>query len=130
MEQLFIAVVEDDLDDQEFICSALKEIKKDISISKFINGADFLEFLQTTNDYPDMVITDIRMPLVDGWEVIDSIKGNESTTNIPVVVLSTSRNEQDREKAAHKGAVAYYVKPSSTQEYIHITNTILQSFNR
>lgn len=125
MKRINIAVVEDDLDDQDFLCHALEESDKDISVSRFNNGNDFLNFLKAAELYPAMVITDIRMPMATGWDVISYLKSDTKTSNIAIIVLSTSANEHDKQKAVSLGADAYFVKPYSPADYGKIVSKIL-----
>ena len=124
-----MAIVEDDADDREFITSALKKFPDDLQISVFHSGFDFMNELTTQQCFPDLVVTDLRMPLMSGFEVISGVKSNEVTKNIPVVVFSTSGNEEDISRAKQLGASAYYVKPFSIEEYFEITSKIISSFN-
>lgn len=127
MNKTRIAIVEDDADDREFISESLSSVAN-LELSVYNNGSDFLESIENSSTYPDLIITDLRMPLVSGFEVIQAIKESANTKNIPVVVLSTSSNNNDISRAKELGAVAFYVKPHSISEYNKTTDTIVQSF--
>jgi CheY-like chemotaxis protein len=130
MFNLHIAVVEDDADDREFITSALRKYSDNLRISVFRSGSDFMHELNSHVCVPDLIVTDLRMPLMSGFEVINEVKQNMETRTIPVVVLSTSGNEEDINKAKKLGASGYYIKPFSIEEYFEITSNIISSFNK
>lgn len=127
MNYPFIAIVEDDLDDIEFISAAIQAHYKDLEIKTFDKSAEFLDFMKTTDVLPRLVVTDLRMPVFTGFEVIEQVRGNERTNTIPVVVLSTSGNQDDIERATNLGAAAYYVKPYDWQGYHELSGTIFDN---
>jgi CheY-like chemotaxis protein len=120
-----IVVVDDDEDDRDFISAALLEQGKPIEIRTFKGGSEFLSYISNTKQLPRLIITDIRMPLVNGFEVIDTVKRDPRTRQLPIVVLSTSGNDEDISKARSLGAAAYFVKPYSFDEYAEITSNII-----
>ena len=122
-----IAIVEDDADDRDFICAALRSCSKIFDIDIYKNGTEFLESLEAGKRPFNLVITDIRMPMVSGFDVIKKIREKTSLKNIPVVVLSTSDNDEDIELAKNLGAAAYYIKPHTLDEYCNITEEIAGS---
>jgi CheY-like chemotaxis protein len=124
-QSLSVAVVEDDADDREFICAALREAATNLKIATFNNGADFIKHISADKALPQFVITDIRMPLVSGFELIRTLKSDERCAGIPVVVLSTSDNPDDVSKAKELGAAEYYVKPYSMEEYCDVIAKML-----
>jgi len=60
---------------------------------------------------PDIIITDMNMPRMTGWQVLDALKADAATESIPVVVLSAQRTSQDIDEAHMRGCAAYLVKP-------------------
>lgn len=126
MKKSLIAVVEDDEDDREFICSAL-ENSDNVNVISFPGAEEFFKFIQSAEILPDLVVTDLRMPLISGFDVIDKIKTNEITKNTIVVVLSTSSNEEDIKKAQKMGASGYFVKPYALKGYSEITRKIMEN---
>ncbi len=60
---------------------------------------------------PDVVVTDMSMPKMTGWEVLDELKANDETSNVPVVVLSAHRNQDGIDDAHQRGCAGYLVKP-------------------
>lgn len=124
MKKLSIAVVEDDSDDRYFIELGLKKLEKDFIVRSFSNAMEFFAFLKTDLDLPDIILTDIRMPLVSGFDVLQKLKKEAATRSIPVFVLSTSSDEEDQQLAKELGAADYFVKPSTLEEYEDIGTRI------
>jgi CheY-like chemotaxis protein len=125
MQKLLVAIVEDDEDDREFISSSMQK-ENDVEIIVFSSGTSFLEYIKTANTLPSLVVTDLKMPVVSGFDVIQAIKSDSKSKDITVIVLSTSGNENDIKKAKELGAAGYYVKPYSFAEYSTITDKIIQ----
>ena len=130
MHKLRIAVVEDDGDDSDFFCTALQEKYTDLDIQVFGAGDHFLNFIQSGETLPDLVVTDLRMPLVSGFDVISALRNNNDSKDIPIMVLSTSSSQEDKEKAAAMGVLAYFVKPYTYREYSEITDEIMEKIRR
>ena len=79
------------------------------STSSTINGE---EGLQTAiQDQPDFIITDISMPVMDGWQMVEALKANAATKSIPVIALTAHAMSGDREKAFTVGCEGYILKP-------------------
>lgn len=126
MKPYHIALVEDDADDREFISLALQQTYPNMELDSFKTGTEFLNYLSTATTLPELVVTDIRMPIISGFEVIQKIKLREDSDKTTVVVLSTSGNEEDVERATNLGASAYYIKPCLLSDYCKITKEILE----
>ena len=129
MDGIRIALVDDDADDREFIVMALNESGDEIKVAPYSSGQTFVNSL-SKETLPDLVITDLRMPLMNGFEVIRHLKEDRRTRDLPVVVLSTSGSESDRRRAAELGCIAYYEKPFTLDGYGSITSDIIGRFNR
>jgi len=67
-------------------------------------------------EHPDLILLDLLMPKVDGFEVLKEVKGNNDTKNIPVIVLTAKAEEEDRQRAMDLGADSYMTKPFKPQE--------------
>lgn len=93
------------------------------------SGSEFLKTLfQSQEQPPQLVVTDLRMPVVTGFDVIKRVRAEAKFREIPVIVLSTSGNADDIEHAMKLGASAYYVKPYSVEEYGDITDKIITDY--
>lgn len=100
------------VDDDDEICRYLvEELSKDYVVSGAVNGK--IAFEQILRDMPDLVISDIMMPEIDGITLCQKLKHNINTNHIPVVLLTAKNAEEDRLQGIDTGADAYIVKPFS-----------------
>ena len=97
-------------------------------IAHLSDGQQALDYLRREGKHkdpqssprPDLVLLDLRLPRVDGFEVLRRLKASEEISHIPVVVLSTSEAEGDIAEAYHTGACSYLVKPAEFEAYIEL----------
>lgn len=112
-----ILLVEDQPDDQFLTLRTLKKMNiNNVAVAN--EGEEALQYLQKRLDsgandvhLPSLIILDLRMPKVDGFEFLESLRSNLRTREIPVVVLSSSHQEKDRFRCRQLGVKAYLVKP-------------------
>lgn len=117
--QIEILLVEDNKSDAELTIRALRKKNVANSIIHLEDGAIALDFLfgngafenRNINNKPKVILLDLKMPKVDGLEVLKRIKGDDFTKSIPVVVLTSSKENPDLEKAYSLGVNSYIVKP-------------------
>src|SRR5688572_30745089 len=114
-----ILLVEDSLDDAEMTIRALGQVNLADNLVHFEDGQEVLDYLFGEGEYvnrdisiqPKAILLDIKMPRVDGIEVLRQIKANESTKMIPVVIMTSSSEEKDMISAYSFGVNSYVVKP-------------------
>ncbi len=114
-----LLLIEDRPEDAELALMALQESHMANSILWLKNGEEALDFLFARNEYvdrkglplPKMVLLDLKMPKIDGIEVLRELRSNPDTAAIPVVVLTTSREQQDLYEAYKLNVNSYIVKP-------------------
>jgi len=102
-----ILVVDDSPTIRKFISIALKI--KGYEIISASDGMEALELLP--NDKIDLVITDLNMPNIDGFNLIERIRSNENFLNTPIIVMSNLSDSEDIERAMQLGADSYIIKP-------------------
>ena len=124
-----ILLVEDNPGDVRLTQEALKECKVLNNLSVVGDGVDAMAFLRREGSYaeaarPDLVLLDLNLPRMDGREVLAAIKGDTSLRRIPVVVLTTSRAEQDILKAYDLHANCYVTKPVDLEQFITVVQSI------
>lgn len=120
-----ILLVEDNMNDAELTMRSLQKHKIANNILHLKDGALALDYLFGTGQYqgrnlsskPKVILLDLKMPKVDGLEVLEKIKADEQTKTIPVVVLTSSKESPDIEKAYLLGANSYIVKPVEFEEF-------------
>jgi DNA-binding response OmpR family regulator len=125
MEQKMILLVEDNADDEALTIRALKKnnIRNELMVVR--DGAEALDYLFCRGDFaernpherPQVILLDLKLPKVDGLEVLRQIRSNDATRLLPVVILTSSREEQDMIKGYSLGANSYVRKPVDFIEF-------------
>jgi CheY-like chemotaxis protein len=118
-EATAILLVEDNVDHEELIRRALEERGAPVELKVARHGEDALDYLfrrgswsePVTSPRPRLVLLDLRLPRVDGFQVLGAIKSTPTLRDIPVVILTTSDSEQDVARAYARHANSYLVKP-------------------
>ena len=120
-----IVLAEDNANDVELTLTALRENHVANEVVVVRDGAEALDYLYRRNGYADrpgghpaLVLLDLKMPKVDGIEVLRRVKADPALKHIPVVVLTSSREEQDLVRTYDLGVNAYVVKPVDFHEFI------------
>lgn len=121
-----ILLVEDNMNDAEMTIRALKKNNIANNLVHVKDGAQALDFLLGSGDYqgrdvenkPKLILLDLKMPKVNGLEVLEKIKANENTRKIPVVVLTSSKEHPDIEKCYDLGVNSYIVKPVEFSNFV------------
>lgn len=120
-----ILLVDDNNNDIQLALMALEREDWGPRIDVAHDGAEALDYLYRREEFqarsepnPDVILLDIKMPRVDGLEVLRQIKQDEALKLIPVVMLSSSREERDIVTSYHLGANAYVVKPVIFTEFV------------
>ena len=114
-----ILVIDDDTDDLFLLQSAIQGIKPEVEIMEFYNGLDavrYLEDAKAKNDLPCVMILDINMPVMDGKETLRRIKAVPGLSALPIVILTSGSNPNDRDYFKSHG-VKMYTKPIDTDEF-------------
>ena len=114
MPQKKILVVDDDPDIQGVLIAALSQ--EDRTFITASNGIEAVE--KALSDLPDLIILDIMMPKMDGYQVCRLLKNEQLTWEIPIIMLSANYKEKDRLYGISVGADDYIVKPFQTEELI------------
>lgn len=126
-----ILLVEDDPKDAELTIMALSDHNLSNRVTHVKDGVEALEFLRYEGKYADrekelpaVILLDIKMPRMDGIEVLQTIRKDEALMAIPIVMLSSSREDPDLEKCYALGVNAYVVKPVDFKEFIDSVKNI------
>ena len=121
-----ILLVEDDPKDIDLTLTALEEYKLANEVVVVRDGAEALDYLHTRGNYrsrarenPAVVLLDLKLPKVDGLEVLQQIRSDETLKLIPVVVLTSSHEERDMVASYKLGVNAYVVKPVNFHEFVN-----------
>jgi len=121
-----ILIVEDDPKDVELTLTALEEYNLANEVVVTRDGEEALDYLycrgnfkMRTSENPAVLLLDLKLPKVDGLEVLQQIKSDEKLRMIPVVVLTSSREERDMVASYKLGVNAYVVKPVDFHEFVN-----------
>lgn len=126
-----ILLVEDNPQDVELTIEALMESNLANNVVSVNNGMQALDYLlcsgrfeNRTGGNPAVILLDIKMPLMDGIETLEAIRKNEKFCRIPVVMLTSSREDPDLKKCYDLGANAYVVKPVDFSVFMEVVKQI------
>ena len=121
-----ILLVEDNPEDRELALRALRKANLANHIQIARDGAEALEFIfcegphsaRKIEDAPRVILLDLKLPKVDGLEVLRRVKGDPRTRAIPVVVLTSSKEQNDVVESYHLGVNSYIVKPVNFERFV------------
>lgn len=113
-ERPLILVADDDPDDQEMLADRFRRKNPDVRFRWMANGYEVLDFLRTspTEDLPQLIVIDYKMPGITGAEVLQCIQHEERLRHIPKVIWSTSNNQEYITRSMNSGADDYFPKPA------------------
>ncbi|WP_171047954.1 response regulator [Pedobacter xixiisoli] len=126
MNNPLILIAEDDPDDALMLKDAFSEINQN-AITFLNNGKLLIEHIQKlliTKKLPNLILIDLNMPVLDGRGVIKELRKSAETKDIPLVVLSTSKNRDDIDSVLALGANEFFTKPASFSDLVGITSMI------
>ncbi len=127
-----ILLVEDNTMDVELILDAFREARLSNRIQVASGGKVALDYVFGRGKYcdrkeypfPDIVLLDLKMPGIDGHEVLRQIKSTEKLKRVPVIILTSSSDEGDRALSYDNGANSYLVKPVSFDEFLLVVKKV------
>ncbi len=132
MKNKWILLVEDNADDEELSRRALKKNKILNEVIVARDGAEALDYLlgvgnhagHNIDNLPAVVLLDLKLPKIDGLEVLRRLRENEKTAHVPVVILTSSREEQDIANAYMNGCNSYIRKPVDFTQFNEAIQTL------
>ena len=127
--QIEVLLVEDDPGDVVMTREAFQDYKVRNQLHVVNDGTEAMAFLRQEGEYagrprPDLVLLDLNLPRMDGREVLEAIKSDPELASIPVVVLTTSENEDDVLRSYSLHANAYVTKPVDFERFIEVVRQI------
>lgn len=126
-----ILLVEDNPGDVRLTEEAFKEANIEITLHIAMDGVEALELLSQEENsrasvYPDLILLDLNLPKKDGYEVLKEIRDDPELSHIPVIVLTSSEDNEDISKSYELAANAYLTKPTDPADFISIVKSIEQ----
>jgi CheY-like chemotaxis protein len=131
-EPMLVMLIEDNADHAELIIRTLEEHRISNKVRHFLDGQTALDYLFQRGEFsqpvqsprPHVILLDLRLPRVDGIDVLKAIKRDDNLKCIPVVILTTSEAEKDVAKAYHNHANSYLVKPVGFEEFRQLMDNL------
>ena len=127
----YILLVEDNPDDVELTVLAFKKNNFANEIKVVEDGEEALNFLLgdhpdgvSINGLPELILLDLKLPKINGHEVLKEVKENNKTKRIPVVILTSSQEEEDIIRGYDLGANSYVRKPVDYQDFLNVVNNM------
>ena len=127
-----ILLVEDNPNDVKLTLRALKKRNLVNNIQVVTDGAEALDYIfakntfaeRNVNDFPKVIFLDLKLPKINGLEVLAQIKGDTRTNHIPVVVLTSSAEDSDLKKCYELGVNSYIVKPVDFDRFVEAVSEL------
>ena len=130
-ENVEILLVEDNSTDAELTMRALKKINLANNLVWVKDGVEALDFIfcrgpyeRRVNGQPKLILLDLKLPRIDGIEVLRTIKANEKTRTVPVVMLTSSHEERDIVESYQLGVNSYIVKPVDFGKFLEMVSQV------
>jgi two-component system response regulator len=124
----YILVVDDDHDDQYLIRKAITAEIPQAIVESLYDGSEALTYLEKCISFPNLILLDLNMTKISGRDTMRIIRQNESLSKVPVVVLTTSRNEKEKQELMSLGASAFYTKPQTAAELAAIIREVKEKW--
>jgi len=124
-----ILFVDDDEDDVFMFCDAAMEFNE-VYCSNARDGEEAFRLLEAPNELPDVIVLDINMPKMSGWDLLKKLSEHPRLKSIPVFMYSTSGLAEEKIRALRLGAKNYFVKPSETEGIRECIQAILDYLDR
>jgi len=124
-----IWIVDDDTDDQYLFEQAFITLIPPISIRSLYDGAELVPALEQSETLPDLILLDLNMPRLNGFEALQRLWAEPLFQTLPVVVLSTSSVGQDQERALQLGANGFLTKPPTMDQILSLFGQLVQEWH-
>jgi CheY-like chemotaxis protein len=120
-----ILLVEDDQVDKMTVVRALKEIHVTNPLVHRENGEEAVHYLQDpASEKPCIILLDLNMPIMNGTEFLKAVKNDDKLKRIPIVVLTTSEEQQDKINSFDLGVAGYMAKPVDYRQFVEVMRSI------
>ena len=127
-----IIIIEDDPDDQEFLIEIFQKLNYQNKILFFFDGQQALEYINTTHDLPFLILSDINLPKLNGFELREKLRTDEKLSNkcIPYLFFSTAVNQKSVIDAYSQSVQGFFVKQNSMNELEKTITVIMEYWRR
>jgi CheY-like chemotaxis protein len=121
-----VLIIDDDEDDRQLFTYALSIVRSDVTCVEAIDGEDGLRLLCENSGNPDYIFLDLNMPRVDGILFLEKMRRDRRLKDIPVIIYTTSKFQNDKEKCIELGAVHFITKPTTLSEIEEAISFVLE----
>lgn len=126
---IHVLLVEDDPDDVELLETAFKDNSIQCNFTVISHGDRAVPYLNSCQELPSVLMLDLNLPKVHGKDILKSIKSISRYKELPVIVLTTSSLQSDKDFCLHAGASYYFTKPTRVIELDKIVNAVVEIAN-
>ena len=121
-------LVDDDEDDQRFICSAFLDGAPSIQVRTLDDGEELLPALASCEQLPRLILLDINMPRQNGFETLEALRNSPAFAHLPVIMLTTSSDNEDRQRSLRLGANQFMTKPLSYKQLRQMAHALSEQW--
>lgn len=125
-----LLLVEDDPNDQLLFAAAVRKAGLNLQLECVNHGQEAVAYLEGRGPVPDLLVLDLRMPVMDGFEVLAWRRSSARFCKLPAMVLSGSLGEQWREQALALGAEKLFLKPCRLEDWAHLVRELAERARR
>ncbi|MEX0737466.1 MAG: response regulator [Bacteroidota bacterium] len=111
-----VLLVEDDEDNRDLVSFVLSRSKLDIELAIAENGQEAVDL--AVKRPPNLILMDMQMPVMDGWQAIPILKADDRTKDIPIIAFTAQAKPEDRQRTREIGCVEHYSKPMDPEELL------------
>ena len=120
----YFLIVDDDPDDHYFLRNAIGKVIPHALVESVYDGSEALQYLNKCLVLPDLIFLDLNMLKISGQNTVSLIREREELKDVPVVILTTSKNEKEKQDLLARGASDFYSKPHETRELVTIVQEV------
>lgn len=120
-----ILLAEDDEDNRDLVSFVMKRSQMDIELLIAENGKEAVDL--AVREIPDLILMDMQMPVMDGYQATLAIKGDSSTSHIPVIAFTAQAKPEDKARTLKVGCAEHYSKPMDPEELLNVIRKYLQT---
>lgn len=120
----YILIVDDSADDHFFLKKAIKKVIPEAIVESLYDGQEALEYLENCTDLPNLIFLDLNMNRVSGQTTMKRIRKNQTLQKVPVIILTTSNNNSEKQALLELGANEFYTKPFDSKDLIPIVEEV------
>ena len=124
----YILIVDDDSDDHYFLRTALNKVIPQAIVESVYDGEEALLYLNNCTFMPNVIFLDLNMAKISGRDTIKIIKQNEILSKVPVVIFTTSKNEEEKAEMLKLGASDFYSKPNQIDDLILVVEEVKEKY--